>query len=61
MTNDRAIEIINDEREIWRRIVNVFDEKSEWFKDGIEKIEAFRWAIDAMIKRKENEENGRAD
>ena len=48
MTNEEAIETVNDETEFWARIIGKFEKKSYWFKEGQKKIQALRLAIEAL-------------
>lgn len=53
MTNKEAIEILNDELEMWARALGKIKHGSEWFEEILSKVHALRIAIAALQHEEE--------
>ena len=52
MKSDEVLKILNEELELWARVMGVFSRESDWYKEALAKVKALRFAISA-IKDKE--------
>ena len=52
MKSEEVLKILNEDLELWARIMGVFSRESDWYKEALAKVKALRFAISA-IKDKE--------
>lgn len=55
ITPAEAIEVLQDDLRLWGRILGKFEKNSLWFKEGEEKIRAYRLAIEYLRKEDGND------
>ena len=52
MRSEEALKTLNEDLELWARVMGVFNRESNWHKEALAKVKALRFAISA-IKDKE--------
>lgn len=53
LDREEAIKVLNEDMEMWARILGKFEKGSYWFQEGLKKIHALRLAIEVLKEKKD--------
>ena len=48
MRNEEALQVLNDDMELWARVMGHFERNSVWFNESRDRVRALRIAIRAI-------------